>query len=62
MTTQHIIERYRRARERLRHAYDRGGEGEVDRFQAEVDGLWRAMPDADRRIVLGAGEEQKRAA
>lgn len=62
MNTHHIIERYRRARERLKQAYIRGGEDEVDRFQDEVDSLWRAMSEADRRTVLGVGGEEKRAA
>lgn len=64
MNTHHIIERYRKARERLKQAYIRGGEGEVDRLQDEIDGLWRAMSEADRRTVLGVGVsgEEKRAA
>lgn len=64
MSTHHIVERYRRARERLGQARMRGGEGEVDRLQDELDGLWRVMSDADRRTVLGVGVggEEKRAA
>lgn len=62
MYTHHIIERYRTARERLKQAYIRGGEDEVDRFQDEVDSLWRVMPDAARRTVLGIDGEEKRAA
>jgi len=63
MTTVHIVERYRLARERLRAARARGGEDEVDRLQDEVDGLWLLMSGADRRTVLGVeGREEKRAA
>lgn len=63
MSTHHIVERYKRARERLAQARMRGGEDEVDRLQDELDGLWRAMSDADRRTVLGVGiGEEKRAA
>jgi len=62
VNTHHIIERYKRARERLKQAYVRGGEGEVDRLQDEIDGLWRVMPDAARRTVLGIDGEEKRAA
>ncbi len=64
MSTHHIVERYKRARERLRQAHLRGGEDEVDRLQDELDGLWRVMSDADRRTVRGVGEkrEEKRAA
>lgn len=62
MNTHHMVERYRLARERLKQARIRGGEGEVDRLEDEVDGLWLAMPDSARRTVLGIDGEEKRAA
>jgi hypothetical protein len=62
MTTHHIIERYRRTRERLKQARLRGGEDEVDRLQDELDALWVIMSDADKRTVRTAGEDTKRAA
>jgi hypothetical protein len=64
MSKHHIIERYKRARERLKQAYARGGEDEVDRLQDEMDSLWRVMSEADRRAIRGVGEGagEKRAA
>lgn len=66
MNTQHIVERYKRARERLKQARIRGGEDEVDRLQDEVDALWQLMSGANRRTILmvdGHNErEEKRAA
>lgn len=59
MSTHHIVERYKRVRERLKQAYIRGGEDEVDRLQDEIDGLWRVTSDADRRTVRGVGVERE---
>ena len=60
----HIIERYRRTREKLKLARTHvGSESEADRLQDELDALWSGMSSADRRTVLGVeGREEKRAA
>lgn len=58
------IERYRRARERLLAARQRGED--ADQFEVEMDSLWATMNAVDRRtILLGdeqEGEKQKPAA
>lgn len=63
MTSVHIIERYRRVRERLKAARMRGED--EDALRDELDALWTNMSPVDRRTVLGVGvdgREEKRAA
>jgi len=61
MTSVHIIERYKRVRERLKAARLRGED--EDAIQDELDALWAIMSPVDRRTVLGVeGREEKRAA
>lgn len=60
-TADHIIERYRKARERLKQANARGDADEAVLFEAEVDSIWKIMSGADRRSVLGVGEEKRAA-
>lgn len=56
------IEMYRRARERLRAARSRGEETESQ--ERDCEALWAMMSWADRRTVLGVGDDRevKRAA
>jgi hypothetical protein len=54
------VERYKKVREKVRAGHRRGED--VDHFEAELDSLWAAMSDADRRMLLGVGEVEKRAA
>lgn len=49
------VEMYRAARERLRAARYRGED--TDAFEAQVTALWSMMSGADRRAVLGVGEQ-----
>lgn len=59
--TDHIIELYRKARERARVAYLRGEE-DVEVHEGIADALWKMMSEADRRELLGVGDHQTKAA